>query len=175
MARPSINQVRASSDHAVVFRWNLVIAQFPLGLAGPPTTEELNIRAESVEQPTRSGQTIVNNIRGHQVKQGGIWIYNPVTLVFAETTDNIVNKFIHDWIELSWATKTGVSVTKANLEATVIMQRLNNLDEPIVEFKCVGCIPEAEDKGATLDGATSDVIRPTITLNYDFFERTSLI
>ena len=175
MARPSINNVRSSSDHAVLFRWNLVIAQFPSALSGPPTTEDLNIRAESTEQPSRIGQTIVTGIRGHQVKQGGIWTYNPVTITFVETTDNIINEFIHEWIELSWATKTGVSVTKQELQADIIMQRLNNADEPIVEFKLVGAIPEAEDKGGALDGATSDTIKPTITLNYDYFERTSLI
>jgi hypothetical protein len=174
MARPSIEQVRASSDHATLFRWNLIFAAFPAALAGAPDSEDLNIRCESTEQPSRIGQTIINNIRGHQTKQTGIWTYNPITLSFVETTDNIVNQFIHDWVDLTWVTKTGVSATKEESQATIILQRLDNADEPIVEFKLVGALPEAEDKGGTLDGATSDFIKPTLTLNFDYFERTAV-
>ena len=174
MARPSIEQIRASSDHATLFRWNLIFAAFPAALAGAPATEDLNIRCESTEQPSRTGQTIINNIRGHQTKQTGIWTYNPITLTFVETVDNLVNQFIHDWCDLTWVTKFGTSATKADSQAVVILQRLDNEDNPIVEFKLVGCLPEAEDKGGSLDGATSDFIKPTLTLNFDYFERVAV-
>ena len=175
MARPGISDIRASQDHAVLFRWNVLFAAFPTGLEAIPDLNDVNVRCESTEQPSRTGQTIINNIRGHQTKQSGIWTYNPITLTFVETVDNLIASFLHNWIELTWATKTGTALSKAEQEATIILQRLNNNDDPIVEFKLVGAIPEAEDKGGTLDGATSDFIKPTVTLNYDFYEYTSLI
>jgi len=176
MPRPNLDQLRSIGDHAVLFRWNVLFSKFPVGLAnGTPDLTQINLRAESSEQPSRAGQTIVTNIRGHQKKQTGIWTYNPITLTFVETEDNLITNFINDWIELSWSTNTGEAVPSSDLEANFTLQRLNNQDEPIAEFEIIGAKPEAEDKGGTLGGDTSDTIKPTITVQMDRFEYTSLV
>ena len=171
MPRPSIEQIRGVGDFQMVHRWNMRFASFPvLGIAGAPLTEDLNIRCESATIPKVTTQSIEINLRGHKVKQPGISNYDNIwTLTFLETVDNIVRLFFKGWRESIWQTRTGISADKEELEATVILEQLNNQDDTIWQYTLFGGYLEDSDFG-TLDGATSDAQRPSFTLSYDFFE-----
>lgn len=175
MPRPSIDQVRSVADFTNIFRWNLAFAKFPSAVASPPNSEDLNLRCESAELPRLTGQTIVQNIRGHQVRQSGIYNYtDSLTLTFVETVDNAIHQFLKDWREATWETKTGIAQPKSDLEAIITLQRLNNQDEPIWEYKLVGAFLQDFDFGGTLDGITSESLKPQMILSYDFFEDQAL-
>jgi len=174
MTRPSLDQIRGIADFTNLFRWNLIFTEFPASVPGF-NSEDFNIRCESAELPKLTGQTIVQNLRGHQVRQGGIYNYSPtITLTFVETVDNKIHNFLRQWREQMWATNTGISASKADNEAIIQLQRLNNQDDPIYEYKLIGALLEDFDFGGTLDGVTSDALKPTMILAYDRFEDKTL-
>jgi len=171
MPKPTLDQIRSVGDFTSLFRWNLLFASFPAAVAAPPTLEDLNIRCESTELPRLTGQTVIQNLRGHQVRQPGIYNYSDtLTLTFVETVDNVVHNFLRDWREAVWATNTGVAQSKADVSAIILIQRLNSQDEPIYEYKLKGAFLADFDFGGTLDGATSDALKPQLILSYDNFE-----
>lgn len=175
MVRPTIDQVRSVADFTNIYRWNLVFAQFPAAVANPPALEDLNLRCESSELPRLTGQTMQHNLRGHQVRQSGIYNYSDsLTLTFIETVDNVVHNYLKAWREAMWETKTGVTQPKADCEAIILLQRLNNQDDPIWEYKLVGAFLQDFDFGGTLDGVTSDSLKPQLILTYDYFEDKQL-
>ena len=169
MPRPDLSQLRAVGDYATLFRWNLSFLQFPAAIAFNSDVD-LNLRCSSVELPSRDNQTIITNVRGHQRRDSGIVNFSDsITLEFTETVDNTIHDFLNQWNEATWSTRTGITASKADLEARIRIERLNNQDEPIWEYILVGCFIQAFELG-TLDGESSEKILPNITLSYDFFE-----
>ena len=168
MPRVNIDQLRSIGNVAVPYRWNLEFSSFPANLRADSSA--LNIRCESADLPKLSSAGKIEvNVRGNKVLQQGIMNYsNTFNLVFYETEDSIVHKFLRDWRELVWESKTGVQVSKADYEAVVLLTRLNHADAPIWEYKMVGCFLEDFDLG-NLDGTTSDSMRTTLTLSFDYF------
>jgi len=175
MPKPTLDQIRGVGDFQQVHRWNLRFASFPvLGFGAAPIAEALNVRCESATVPKQTVQSIEIDIRGHKVKQPGISNYdNTWTLTFVETVDTLVRTFFKGWRESIWQTRTGISANKEDLEATVILEQLNNQDDAIWQYTVFGVYLEDSDFG-TLDGATSDAQRPSFTLSYDFFDDVPL-
>jgi len=112
-------------------------------------------------------------IRGHHIKQPGIYDSSHViTLVFLETVDSKVATMMKAWRDSCWNSQTGTQLEKIAVEATLRLTRLNRFDEEIWEYVLHGCFYEDGDPtgGTPLDGSTSDIIRPSMTLSYDWFE-----
>jgi len=175
MTRPSINQLRGVGDFAQMIRWNLSFPTLPSGVSVGSPAAELNLRCESADVPKMTNQKIETNIRGHKVFDAGISNYtNTITLTFVETVDNMIHEFIRSWRELLWETNTGVTVPKTSYQAVCMLTRLNNQDNPTWYYEMIGCFPEDYEAGGTLDGVTSDFIKPTLTLSYDYFKDAAL-
>ena len=119
MARPSIDQVRSLGDFATTVNWNLTFMKFPSGVTGGlPTSDALNYRCDSTDVPKRTGQSTTQTIRGHTVKQPGL--YTPsgtLQLIFVETVDNVMSNFIRNWREACYDSKTGAGRPKSECEA----------------------------------------------------------
>lgn len=177
MARPNISQLRNVGDYTQLYRWNLIFSSLPAaGIAGAPLIEDLNLRCESTTLPKTTNQPIEQNIRGHKTKSAGIMNYEgTIVLTFIETTDNLIHNFLKGWRELIWSTRTGTSVDKSDYEAEIIIQRLNNQDNAIWQYTMYGCWLEDYDDGGTLDGSTSDSLKPAMTISYDFFDDSPVI
>lgn len=169
-----ITEVRGVSDFATTFRWNLIFLSFPaVGAAGFPLTDDLNIRCESATLPKMSNEKIEINMRQHKVFQQGKGTYtNSFDLTFIETIDNKIHNFINAWQQLHHQDRTGTSVLKSDLEALIQIQRLDNEDNAIYQYTLHGCFLEDYDLGQM--GTDSDVMRPTMTLSYDFFTQSPL-
>lgn len=176
MATINIDQLRALPDYAQVTKWNVEFVTLPvLGLLGFPISEALNLRADSIEPPKGSNQKFEVQTRGHKVLQSGILDYgNSLTITFNETVDNMIFKFVKAWREMCWASRTGTSFPKADLEATLVLTLLDNQDKPRAKYTVYGCFYESDDMG-TLDGSTSDAIKPTLTISFDYFIDTPLV
>lgn len=171
MPRPTLAQLRGVGDFQALWRWDIDF----LGAARLGTfSNDLNLRAETTEIPKKTGQTIEVNIRGHKTRMPGI--YAPVgtmTFSFVEGVTNVVSSFIAAWKEQCWATNNGTSLTKDQLQMDILMRRLNNQDVATYEYKLKGCFYEDADFG-TLDGSTSDIWKPSLTISYDDFEEKQL-
>lgn len=172
--RPTIDQVRALGQFASTYRWNMFFASYPQIGAYPPS-EALNLRCISAKVPVLSGSATDVTIRGHKVKQPGIFTYDgSIDLTFVETIDNLVSTFLREWREACWQTGTGIQGSKAEVEAQVILHRLNNLDQAIWEYRLIGCFLEGYSPGGDL-GEGDKILEPSIKLSYDYFVDRSLI
>lgn len=175
MASFTIDQLRAVGDFQQVTKWDVRFLTLPIvGALAFPISEQINLRCETIEVPKKENSKIEVQIRGHKVLQPGLAEYgNSMTMTFTETVDNTIKNFIKAWHELVWGTRSGTQFTKEELEAVVQIQMLNNKDEPIYEFLVYGVWPESYDLG-TLDGSSNDIMRPSITMSFDFFTERPL-
>jgi hypothetical protein len=169
--RPTMDEVRGMGDFAQVFRWSFSLSVPPRGIAAPPDIAELNLRCESTDMPKKTGQSTELNIRGHKIRRPGIHTPNvPITITFVETVDNKIMQFIKDWRELCWQTGSGVQAAHSDLIATVDIILLDNNDLPRWKYTLKGAFIEDFSPGNTLDGSTSDFLKPQIMLSYDDFD-----
>ena len=174
MARPTIDQIRQMGDFLTMYRWDVIITG-PRAVSGLPNSEKMNFRCETSEVPKVNGQSMEVNVRGHKIKQPGIYNYdNVITLTFVETTDVVLHTFVKQWREALWKTKTGVAAAPKNdLMGTIVLRQLDNQDKAVWEYTLTGVYVESYDFG-TLDGASSDTQKPSVTFSYDYFEDKKL-
>ena len=168
--RPTIEQIRSVLPVSSSIKWNLVginiSASAPISL---PDGDALNIRCISTTLPKLTETPTEIMIRGHKVRQPGIYDYEKIiTLIMMETVDNTISLFWRDWRNLCWEPDTGASLPKSDLEATILIQRLDPQDEPIYQYELFGCYPSDSDLGI-LDGVTPEVVQPNLIINYDYF------
>ena len=170
--RPSITDVRGLGDFMVSNLWVVEItAPVETGDIG---FSKLNLRAVSFEIPKRTGNSLEINIRGAKVKQPGDYDYSgTVTLTLAETErDALVHDLIMDWREAIIQTNTNAQMRKSDIECSVIIKRLNRQNEAMSQFgtawQLFGVYLEDYELGELSDAG--DVVQPTMTLSYDFFE-----
>lgn len=170
MASFTIEQLRALPDYAQVTRWDLTFVTLPaVGPFGFPLADALNFRAETVELPKGVNQRFPVETRGHRVMQSGIMDYgNELTITFTETVDNTIFNFVKAWREMCWSSREGKAFPKADLEGTLLLTLLDNKDNPRAKYTVYGCMYSSDDFG-TLDGSTSDAIKPSLTLGFDYF------
>lgn len=166
--RPEIDDIRNIADFAPMYAWILEFIEYPEG--ADQIADDLNLRCISADMPKRTGQTIEVNIRGHKVRNPGIYGYDsPWTAQFVETVENKVSQFLDQWSELCYESRTGKHATKAAVSATIKLTRLNRQNEPIWEYYLFGAFLESKDHGGQLGGDTNDFYKPTISLAYDYF------
>ncbi|QIG71457.1 tail tube protein [Rhizobium phage RHph_TM39] len=175
MARPTIENVRNVGDWATTVNWNLTFVTFPRALARTVTFQDLNLRCESTDIPKSTGTSTEIMIRGHRVKQPGLYLPSgTITLTMNESVDNKISTFIRNWREICSETKTGVQQEKSQVECMIKIERLNRRDVPIWEYNLLGCYLEDYDAGGQLQGQSADILKPTLTISYDYFEDTPL-
>ena len=168
MARPTISQLHALGDAQGVFRWNVIILKFPPALSGFDS-EDINFRIETTEMPKRTGEDMIINMRGMKVKQSGI--YTPagtLSVTFNEYVDHVAQKFIRDWKQLAFDPETGQGVPQSQLKGDIAIQLLDSQDVAHYQYNIRGVYMTDADRPA-LDGATSDLFKPTAVLSYDTF------
>lgn len=170
MATFTIDQLRNLPDYQQMTKWDMRFLTLPLvGVLAFPLANDINIRCESVEIPRATTNQIDVDIRGHRTVIPGITNYqNTMTITFTETVDNKIKLFLKAWRELLWGTRTGTSFSKSQVEGTLQLMMLNNQDQAIYNFIVYGCFPLESDLG-TLDGSSSEIMRPSVTFAYDYF------
>lgn len=168
--RPSITEVRSLGDMAQMIRWGISFAQLPSGVQSL-TSDQINLRANSMDLPKSTSQKSTTAIRGNKVFQAGELDYSDsITLTLVEAIDTKVAKALQEWRELTWETKTGVQVLKTDYEAVLLMYLLNNQDEIRLTYKMTGCWLLDLDWGGQMVSEGSELMKPTMTLAYDFYE-----
>lgn len=173
MARPSIAEIRGLGDFATLFRWDVAFTA-PSGLTSLAHAG-INLRCESVDSPPKAtNQKIEENIRGHKVFQPGITQYNnTIQLTCVETVDNYVHKFFGAWREAIWQVSTGkrsVGTDWSSLQAEIKLARMDSDDTVIWYYTLFGAFLEDYEPGGSLDGTSSDFLKPSLTFSYDYFK-----
>ena len=170
MASFTIDQLRSLPDYAQVTRWDINFVTLPgVGALGFPLADSLNFRCSSVELPKTTNQKYSVSTRGHKTFHAGTQDYgNSLTLTFTETVDNTLFNLVKAWRELIWSSRQGSSFSKADYTGTLLITLLDNQDNLRAKYTVFGCFLESDDFG-TLDGESSDAIKPSLTLSYDFY------
>ena len=167
MARPTLDNVRNIGDVASAYRWDLTFLQVPTALASY-SSEDMNVRCESTTLPKRIEATPDVNIRGHKVLFPGRLTYsNELDMTFIETENNMIAKFLKAWWDLLWDPKLGTRYPKNQLEARLLIKRLDHNNVAIWQYQIHGVFLKDADFGK-LDGET-ETIKPTVKFSYDYF------
>lgn len=175
MARPSINEIRNLGDFATLYQWNFSFINLPKAISVVGTSDDFNKRCVTSDLPKKNIQSIEVSVRGHKVKQPGIGGYdNTIPITFVETTDMMIHDLIGAWHEATWETGTGIQAPKSEVECSIRLELLDRQDNPTWEYILHGCYLETYEAGGQLGDSTSDVMKPSLTLSYDYFEENKL-
>lgn len=171
--RPTLENIRSLGNATQLIRWEVAFSSPPAAV-NYPGNDAINWRAASTSIPTMNPQSIEISIRGQKVKQPGIADYggNQITLTCIEFIDNVLAQFITDWKFACWSNENGGSGTtlpKDQLEATMLITRLDNEDVPIWHYELIGCYPETTDPGGELGGEDASPMKPIVTLSFDYY------
>lgn len=167
MAKPTCEQIRQVQDFATNFRWDFQVLSFP-NVGTYPASELINTLCTSTTLPKKTNEGMEAMIRGVTVHQPGISKWEPqITLNFLENTGNVVTSFIQQWREAISATNTESGNDKRDIEATILLTRLNSKDEPIWTYTLIGAWLEDYDLGE-LGSDASEFHRPSMILKFDY-------
>lgn len=173
--RPSLDDIRGLGNFTQMYRWGLMISEFPSALSGTRayTSDDINFRAESADVPTLSGTSTETLIRGHKVKQPGLYDYGGQwNLTCIETIDKKIASFLRDWRELCWQTtngSTGITHYMDELTGTIILAQLDGKNNAIWWYKLIGVFLETVDWGGQFDAQTAEPMKPAITFAFQRF------
>lgn len=168
MAAISINDIRNVGDYAALYRWNVKFGRNAAPNLG--TFDDLDILCESANVPQLTGASREVSIRGHKIKQPGIYSYsNQITLTFYENVESYVTKAIKQWRDRCWEMDTGKAHTTEEVSIDMTLTRLDNTNKAIWEYELYGVFLEDADYGGDLD-ATGEFVKPTMVLSYDYFK-----
>ena len=166
--RPSIENTRSLGMHASYYNWGVDFIQLPT-TGFTATSAELNSRAMSMRPPTRTQDKATIEMRGHKVYQHGIMTYNPIQMVFHETVDSKISTFLERWMDQQWVPISGVQTPKNLNQAIILLTLLDSLDIPRCTYTLVGAWPTGFTHGADYGSNSSDTVKFTVDLSYDYY------
>lgn len=166
--RPNHADVRNIKELATTFRWGIQFARTPSGLAVPAN---FNVQCTTSEIPRKDAmQPIEVRIRGHHIDRPGIVdSSHTITVNFIESIDNAFTLLTRDWRRMTWSDEEGIQQDMADLQADLVLSRLDNKNRPIWKYTLINCYPNDGDPGGEL-GSDAEALRPTMTLYYDTFK-----
>lgn len=166
MPRPTQENLRALPDFQTVYNWSVRPVRVPAGIIIPPN---LDFQCQTSTIPTSSNQTIDVDVRGHKIHQTGIESFDGTfDLQLVETVDSAIAEWFKTWRAARWQTNTGIARTRNEASIDFQLQLLNRQDEPTRLFTMIGGILSTYTIG-DLSGDSSDIIRPTASIMYDYF------
>ena len=163
--------LRELGEVAQLHRWHLRFDGGP-SAATPPPADEVNLLCQSAEVPRmESGEQTTINIRQHQIMRPGIRKFShTINLTFIEVEDNTISTWLRDWRLAVFDPITGNQMPLEEIQADVVLTRLDKQDNGIWEYKMYGCYHNGgEPTGGEL-GSDEEILRPTLELYYDSFE-----
>lgn len=173
MSRPTLEQVRRLNDYQRDYKWLLRFLRVPGGGATP---EDLNFRCLTISTPKITVDPIEVVIRGHSTNPPGVLKYDKtLTIQFAETISPKIRAFMGNWREKVWQTNTGIQLPYDEITADIELISLDGTEQQQTwTIKIFGAWLQDTDFGSGFnDGAGSDIMRPTATFTYDYFQDNS--
>ena len=168
--RPTIEQLRYLTDFGPNYRWdaNFVL---PAQVAAAISSADFNIRATSMTIPKRTVDVIEIANRGHKIFREGITNFSQtITISTIATVDAMVHKACRNWGQMQWSDNIGaMSTTVAkDRQGTVTLRALNNADVGYWQYTIIGAWLQDIDFGE-YGSDSSDIIRPSLTIQYDYY------
>jgi hypothetical protein len=169
-----INQIASLPDFATLYNWRLEFSSTPTAVTSFPTNDALNLRCTSATIPKLTGEDIQVDIKQFRAVQPGIYRpEGPITLIFVETANNEISKFLRDWRNACYDKETGGQESNADVYANVLLYRQDRNNNDIWEYHLKYCFLSNYEPGGEL-GGDSDVLRPSVDLTYITFDERSI-
>ncbi|EJF07116.1 hypothetical protein ThvES_00008210 [Thiovulum sp. ES] len=168
MARPGYNEIRNLGTFANQNRWMITFAKFP-NVGDYPDSEDVNFRCTTSSVPKITEKAGIEvDIRGMHVGQPGTYDFDhELTLTLVETEDSVIHSLIKSWRDACYDYETGKQNKKEDIEAILILSRLDVQDNPIWQYKLLGVYLKDYDPGSMAN--EPDKIELSLTLWYDKF------
>lgn len=171
--RPDIGEIK-KFQYASMYRWGFSVVNMPR-VVRSISSSDLTIRAysSSIPKVTVDQSTIEN--RGHIIWQPGITRFQGThTIVFHEAEDGKMAKFLNEWHQKHWQDGTGVQEITNDLKGDFKLSLLNAKDQVREEYILHGCWLQDWD-GGELSSTSSDTLKYTLTLQYDYYTFNSKV
>lgn len=168
--RPTIEQLRYLTDFGPNYRWDTLFV-LPPAVSAAINTAELNIRTTSMTIPKRTVQVIEIANRGHKIFREGITDFSQsITLSTIATVDAMTHKAVRNWGQMQWSDNLGrmSTIVAKDRQALITLSALNNMDMSYWQYTIIGAWLQDSDFGE-YGSDSSDIIRPSLTLQYDYF------
>jgi hypothetical protein len=175
MPRPGLNEIRSVGQPLSLFRWNVYFLDLPtLGVGAIAVSPALSARCLTSEVPKATGHVIDINIRGFQAHTPGYMKYpGQITLQFMEAMGSLellqISMLIKTWRDNTWGAETGTQKKKSSLQGTIALVQLDANDNEVWSYMLYGCLLKDYDATGGSLGGTNEIMRPSITLAYDFW------
>lgn len=128
--------------------------------------------AKSYSLPARTIGSIEVNWQGMKAKLAGDPTFEDMTLTFLNDRDFQVKNYIETWLEEIATMGTNTRTEHGVYKAEVLIDQLGAQGETLAQYKLVGAFPIQMD-AIELNHETADTAEEfTVTLSYDYFERT---
>jgi len=171
MVRPTLSELRTLPDKATLYQWNFIVVKAPPAVPFP-SSNEINLRVLTSGVPKKTNQKIEYRIRGHRLFQPGVnESSGEITVTLVDTVDALVQKWIRDWREACAEYNTQTHKKTSDVEAEIVLERLDRQDKVIWRYHLVGCfLSDYDPVGGDL-GSDSDIAKPTLTITYvDYYD-----
>ncbi len=166
--RPSIADIRGLPDIATMYQWYVEFG-VTKGSYQLPSNEEINLRMISATIPKVNNEKLTASIGTFKVYLPGTSTYDgEITLTCVETVDSFIANWLYGWRKICTDPETNAHSVKEDIEVVMQLSMLDRNDSPIWRYRCIGCFLTNYDFGEL--GATSDTIKPTLTISYDYFK-----
>lgn len=170
MSNPSLGNVRSVTEYQWAHKWIMTYIG-PAAASASVSPSTLNHRCVSHSIPSRSVDQVLVAVRGHENVRPGIarWDHT-LQLSFVEDIDATIRRWIDACVEAAWSTGEGLQQRYADLVGTVNLTYLDGLESrPTWQMTLFGVWVQTADFGEGSSGESSEVMRPTVTLTYDYF------
>ena len=168
--RPTIEQLRYLTDFGPNYRWDTGFV-LPAAVSAAINSAELNIRTTSMSIPKRTVDVIEISNRGHKIFREGITNFSQsITLSTISTVDAMIHKAVRNWGQMQWSDNVGAmsTIVAKDRQGLATLKALNNADVGYWQYTIIGAWLQDSDFGEYgSDG--SDIIRPSLTLQYDYY------
>jgi len=166
-------------DPLYTFNWEIQVPGINKVTESITDPEDFLIRCRNAEIPGRGIEPIESYFMGMKQKFPGRSLFTQtITILMEEFQDQLVTKALNEWSENVFSTK--LSNTNAGISQKAkkrggyatdvyLIFRGNENSELKQKYRLYNCFPENWDP-VSLDYATSDIVRPSLTLSYDWWE-----
>lgn len=169
----TLSEVIAIGPTLKAYKFDVAFSRLPSGSPIKLPGRDVHLRVQSTDLPSNTGQPITIQLHGHTFQDPGI--VDPtgqITFQLIETIDLKMIRFIEFLKSCVWESNTGVQgdMTGSNDRSfDVILRHADNQDNLLAGYKLNRCFWSGDNKGSFQSGS-SDVVRPSLTFNYTWYE-----
>jgi hypothetical protein len=153
------------------YLFELVIAN-PIGVAGM-SEDEVTLRCHKASIPGRGAEIIETNFYGLKLHYAGRPTYGTYQLnvEFTEHEDQRLIKFLHDWNNLVYNTRTGNGGSEKSYKTDITLNMYKNDRSKLpyyIQFR--NCFIESIADSDVVHAAASEGVKYSVTFRFDYWE-----